>query len=92
MEITFSGDSGTLQLFLNLVMDLIWSPPRWTIFAVAVSSPMRDINCRSRQIGRPAKLISLWLGSANTLGWVCLSLFQVALVTYEIEDLFGDQF
>ena len=50
--ITFSSDSGTLQLcFKCHCMGLIRSRPRWTCFSVAVSRPMRVMNCRAGHTG-----------------------------------------
>ena len=92
--ITFSSDSGTLQLFFKChCMGLIWSRPRWTCFSVGVSRPMRDMNCQTGHTG-PDKIVwilsyqglpMLWCGSD-------LALFQVKLVTYGIEKLFWIKF
>ena len=43
--ITFSSDSGTLQLFLRChCMGLMCSQPRGSCFSVAVNKPIRDMN------------------------------------------------
>ena len=50
--ITFSSDSGTLQLFFKChCMGLMWRRPKWTCFSVAESRPMRDMNCRTGHTG-----------------------------------------
>ena len=43
--ITFSSDSGTLQLFLRChCIGLMCSQPRWTCFSVAINRPIKDMN------------------------------------------------
>ena len=85
--ITFSSDSGTLQLFFMChCMGLMWSRPKWTCFSVAMSRPMRDMNCRTGQTGSDS------MDLPTFFCWSDPALFQVELVTYKVEDLFGDQF
>ena len=89
--IKFSSDSRTLQLFFKChCMGLIC---RWTCVSVAVSRPMRDMNFWTGHTG-PGQycvnfvyqgLPTLWCGSD-------LALFQVELVTYEVEKLLWIQF
>ena len=51
--ITFSNDSGILQLLLRCHwMGLICNLPRWTCFSVAFKRPIKDMNSRTEQVGR----------------------------------------
>ena len=64
--ITFSSDSGTLQLLLRChCMGLIWGQPRWNCFSVAVSKPITDMNCWTRQASSDSICSRMSWSSAN---------------------------
>ena len=58
---------------------------------VAVNRPIKDMNCRTGQAGRESSSVLL-LQSLPPVrcgqGWATS---EVKLVTYEVEDFFGDQ-
>ena len=63
---TFSSDSGSLQLFLVChCMGLMCSLPTWTCFSVAVSRAIKDMNCWTKQAGWDRTLVFFAEGSTT---------------------------